>query len=330
VSDEFLSRLSEDPRPEFAEGLERRLREIDAEHDREASGGRLRPALVGAIAVAAVAVAFTLPPVRAAARDFLDLFRVQRFAAVPVDTERLSRLEQGGVDLRGLVGTQVEVIEPAVEPEPVESAALASARAGIDVLEPAALPEGAKPAGIAVARPAAFRVRLDVAKLRGLAEALGVEDAAVPPQWDGATVEVHAPPVVAMQYRRGDSEFVLMQSRGPEVALPEAVDLSELGALGLQMAGMSAAEARLFARRIDWRSTLLVPIPARGSSFREVEVRGRKGLLVTARRSAKETDGRPQQGRWHSVLLWADEDRVYAAAGPGHGIELLEMAQSIG
>jgi hypothetical protein len=30
------------------------------------------------------------------------------------------------------------------------------------------------------------------------------------------------------------------------------------------------------------------------------------------------------------VLLWADEDRVYAAAGPGHGLEVLEMAESIG
>lgn len=44
---------------------------------------RLRPALAGGLALAAIAIAFTLPAVRAAAREFLDLFRVQRFAAVP-------------------------------------------------------------------------------------------------------------------------------------------------------------------------------------------------------------------------------------------------------
>jgi hypothetical protein len=121
-----------------------------------------------------------------------------------------------------------------------------------------------------------------------------------------------------------------MQSRGPEVALPEGVELEELGALGLQMAGMSAEEARLFAGRIDWRTTLLVPIPAEGSNFREVEVQGRKGLLVSGRHRAKPgPDGRTRRGSWNSVLLWADDDNVYAAAGPGHGIEVLQMAESI-
>jgi hypothetical protein len=136
---------------------------------------------------------------------------------------------------------------------------------------------------------------------------------------------------VALRYDRGGSRFVLMQSPGPEVALPDGVDLAELGALGLQMAGMSAEEARLFAARIDWRTTLLVPIPAEGGSFREVDVRGRKGLLVSGRQAEKTAeDGTKRPGRWHSVLLWADEDRVYAAAGPGHGLEVLEMAESIG
>ena len=181
-----------------------------------------------------------------------------------------------------------------------------------------------------MARPGAFRLHLDVEKLRSLAEVVGVEDPRVPGAWDGATLEIHAPPAVVMRYRRGESEFVLWQSRGPEVALPEGVDLADLGALGLEMAGMSAEEARLFAARTDWRSTLLVPIPAEGSNFREVEVQGGKGLLVSGRHEPKpDADGSRRRGRWRSVLLWSDEDRVYAAAGPGHGLEVLAMAQSL-
>jgi len=163
-----------------------------------------------------------------------------------------------------------------------------------------------------------------------VAALLGVENARIPARWDGAVVEVNAPAAVAVRYDRGESHFVLVQSPGPEVALPEGVDLAELGTLGLQMAGMSAEEARLFARRIDWRSTLLVPIPAEGGSFREVDVNGRKGLLVSGRRREEtDPDRTSHSGRWHSVLLWADDDRVYAAAGPGHGLEILEMAESI-
>jgi hypothetical protein len=332
MSDEFLSRLREEPRPEFEERLASRLRAIGAEASdagKRRGKQRLRP-LVGAAAVALAVLALGLPPVRATARGFLDLFRVQRVAAVPVDLERLTRLEQGGVDLRALVGSQVEVIEAAEPPEPVASADQAAALAGIAVRLPATLPPGAEPAGLSVARPGAFRVRLDVAKLRSLSELLGAADVTIPDSWQGAELEVHAPPVVALSYKRADGVFRLMQSRGPEVALPDGIELAELGAVGLQLAGMSAHEARSFARSIDWRSTLLVPIPAQGGSFREVEVMGRKGVLVTAREPHRDADGTTRPGPWRSLLLWADDERVYALAGPGHGVEVLEMARSLG
>jgi hypothetical protein len=280
--------------------------------------------------VAAIGLTLSLPPVRAAAREFLDYFRIQRFVAVPVDTERIERLQRGGIDLRSLVEGQIEVLEPAEEPEAVDDVPLASVLAGVDVRQPSVLPRNATFAGVEVIRPGGFRVRLDTAKIRALAEAFGIDGTRVRDSWEGATMEVHAPPAVALRYERGESEFVLVQSRGPEVELPEDVELAELGALGLQMAGMSAEEARLFAARVDWRSTLLVPIPSEGGSFREVEIQGRKGILVSGRaRPEPGQEGTPRRTRWTSVLLWADDDRVYALAGPGHGIELLEMAGSI-
>lgn len=332
MNDDSLSRLREEPRPEFAENLGRRLAELDAaEADRRSRRPwMLHPAFAGACALALGMAALALPPVRAAARQFLDLFRVQRFAAVPVDPERIERLRTSGIDLRTFVSDQIEVLDPAQEPEVVESLDLASSLAGVDVRLPGAPPRNTTLKEVAVIRPGAFRIRIDTAKLRELAALLGVEDARISAPWDGAALEVHAPPGVALRYERGEQEFVLMQSRGPEVTLPEGVDLAELGALGLQMAGMSAEEAALFAGRIDWCSTLLVPIPAEGGSFREVDVRGRKGLLVSGRRPKRmDPDGTSRPGHWHSVLLWADDDRVYAAAGPGHGFEVLEMAQSI-
>jgi hypothetical protein len=331
MSDDFLSRLREEPDPEYADRLGRRLREIDEARSRTSGAlTRVRPLLAAALVAAVGAAAFLLPAVRATAREFLDLFRVQRVAAVPVDTERLQRLERSGVDLKSLVGGQVEVLEDPGQGEAVDSLAVASSLAGVDVRPATAPPRGATLAETRVSGPGAFRVRLDTEKLRSLVDLLGVEDATIPPEWEGATLEVHTPPLVAMRYHRDtDDDFLLVQSAGPEVALPEGVDLAELGALGLQMAGMSAEEARLFARRVDWRSTLLVPIPAEGSSFREVEVGDRKGLLVTGRAREKGEDGTVHPGRWHSVLLWADEDRVYAAMGPGHGVEVLEMALSV-
>jgi hypothetical protein len=332
MSEEFLQGLREEPRPEFARRLALRLDELEATERERATRplARLRPLAAGGFLVAVLAAAFTLPPVRAAAREFLDLFRIQRVAAVPFDAERLARLDQSGVDLKALVGSQVEVIDPAAPPEPVDNAEAAAALVGVALKQPSQMPQGASLAGMAVGRPGSFRVRFDVEKMRSLAQALGAEEAQVPDAWQGAIVEVHAPPFAAIRYTRGTSEFLFFQSRGPELALPDGIELEQLGTLGLQLAGMSASEARTFARSIDWRSTLLLPIPAQGGSFREVEVQGRKGVLVTAREPDRQVDGETRRGRWRSVLLWADAERVYALGGPGHGVELLEMAQSLG
>jgi hypothetical protein len=331
MSDGFLSRFREEPRPEFAEGLERRLRGIDeSEAGRRSMRRRLIPALAGIALVAAITVAFMLPSVRAAAREFLDLFRIKRFAAVPVDPDRLARLQQGGVDLNALVLEQVEVTEPAGQPETADSPAAAGALAGIAVQQPSVLPRGAALAEVRVDHPGAFRVRLDTSKLESLARTMGVEDVEIPAAWEGATIDVQTSPVVVMRYHRGEEDFVLVQSRGPEVALPPGVDLAELGRLGLRMAGMSPEEARLFARAVDWRSTLLVPVPAQGASFREVEVSGQKGLLVSSYQKPKPAaDGKQERGRWRSVLLWSFGGKVFALEGQGQGIEVLEMAQSI-
>jgi hypothetical protein len=334
MSDDFLSRFKEDPRPEFAGELQRRLGEPEGAvaAPRRPRAGRLVAVLAWTGAASLVAFAFMLPPVRVAAQGFLDLFRVKKFAAIQVDPERLARLRSGDLDLKSLVSEQVEVLEPARKPETVDGPETAGAEAGIVVRKPSVLPRGAALAEVAVAHPGSFRVTLDVSKVETVAHALGVEDAALPPEWDGATVQVAAPAVVVLRYRRGQDDFALLQSRNPEVDLPAGVDLVRLGTLGLRMAGMSPEEARLFARTIDWRSTVLVPIPLEGGTFREVEVHGSKGLLVTSRHTPRSTAaGEVRSGsRWHSVLLWAEGNEVFALHGPGQGIEVLEMAQSIG
>ena len=85
----------------------------------------------------------------------------------------------------------------------------------------------------------------------------------MPEGLDGAVVSVRMSPAIFALYKRGQDEFRFAQARAPEITLPEGLDLPRLGALGLQLAGLSAEEARLFARTIDWRSTVLVPVPAR-------------------------------------------------------------------
>ena len=343
MSDDFLSRLREEPRPEFKGRLESRLDEIDerARERRRARSPwrRLTPALAGAGLVATLAFAFTLDPVRAAAREFLDLFRVKRFAAVPVDPARLEKLSKGGLDFKSLVADQVQVVVAPGKPDIVDSPEAGAAEAGIVAQLPSVLPQRAELDETAVGRPGSFRVQIDTTKLEALALAASADEIEIPAWWNGVTIDVETPPVLALRYARtvelGDGRparedtFVLLQSAIPEVELPEGFDLAILGRLGLRLAGMSAEEALGFSRTIDWRATLLVPVPIQGGTFREVEVSGHRGLLVTIR-PPKAPGGEPSP-RPHALVTWSTADKMFAIQGPAthEGMELLEMAQSI-
>jgi hypothetical protein len=344
VSDDFLSRLREEPRPEFRDDLESRLHETDArERERRLAPSpyrRFAPALAGAALAAALAFAFTLEPVRAAARDFLDLFRVKRFAAVPVDPARLERLAKGGLDFKSLVADQVQVVVAPQKPEVVGSPEAGAVAAGITARQPTVLPRQAELAETTVGRLGSFRVRIETAKLEALALAAGADEIEIPAWWNGATIDVELPPVLVMRYARpaapgetrpaGDPGYVLMQSSIPQVDLPEGFDLATLGRLGLRVSGMSAEEALTFSRAIDWRTTLLVPVLVQGGTFREVDVAGEKGLLVTYEPPVQPAaGGTARRARQQSLLLWSTADEAFAITGPGGGMELLEMAQSI-
>jgi hypothetical protein len=344
VKDDFLSRLRDEPAPEFDERLAERLRAIDAqERERRLAPSpwrRFTPVLAGAGVVAALALAFTLEPVRAAAREFLDLFRVKRFAAVPVDPQRLERLAQGGLDFKTLVADQVQVVVAPQEPVEVASPEAGAVEAGIVAHLPTVLPRRAALVGTRLVRPGSFRVQVDTAKLEALALAAGADEIEIPAFWHGATIEIEVPPVLATRYARtteyGDGRppredaFVLFQSATPEVELPEGFDLAILGRLGLRLAGLSAEDALTFSRAIDWRATLLVPVPVQGGTFREVEVSGNRGLLVTVQPPPRTAPGAPAR-RAHSILLWSAPDKVFALQGPAtrDGVEILEMAQSV-
>jgi hypothetical protein len=264
---------------------------------------------------------------------------VKRFAAVPVDPQRLARLAEGGLDLKTLVAEQVQVVVPPEKPAPFASPEAAGVAAGIEVREPAWVPREATLAETFVARPGSFRAQLDTAKLEALARAVGAEEIEIPAFWNGATLDVELPPSLMLRFARPveagappatEDAIALVQSATPNVLLPEGFDLATLGRLGLRVAGMSAEDALSFSRAIDWRTTLLVPVPVQGGTYREVDVAGERGLLVTFTPPAKPgADGATRRARQHSLLLWSASDKAYALSGPGGGGELLEMAQSV-
>ena len=333
MDDQFLYDLREDPSPEFAEKLRRKLSEQVASAQMSRLPIWRKPAAV-ALAVAAVfLISLSFPAVRAVAQQFLDLFRVQRFVAVSADPERLKQIQRianEGFDLKSLLSRNVKVVKEPQPPQSVDSVEAAEQLTGLTVQLPTTLPSEVVQKEMIVVGEGALEFTADTGLLQDVLDALDLRDVLVPQQLSGAVVKVRMPPRVITNYvRAGISRARLLQAASPEISLPPGVDLPQIAEIALRILGMSLDEARQYAYSVDWHGTLLVPVPADVASFREVEVGNSKGLLIEASgQRSFGPSGSPLQEQG-SMVLWSDGGKVFSLSGTINKRDLLQMASAI-
>lgn len=267
-----------------------------------------KPVFVSLALVLLLVVAFTLPPVRAAASDFLGLFRVQKFAAISVSPEQLALLEELADD--GLYPGELEMIQEPGPPETVASLAAAEAASGRAVKT---IPALGTPTSVQVSGGGQGRLLVDLESARAILDTAGVDPLLLPDSLDGSAVEVTVFPAVEQRW----DTVSLVQTESPFVNYPEDVDPTLLGESLLRVLGMAPAEAERLAANIDWTNTLLLPIPEDVASFREVRVAGNSGLALSS------VDGNG------SSLMWQEEGTVFLLVGEGSVEEILALAQAI-
>jgi hypothetical protein len=329
MDDKFLHEMRREPRPEYAANLRAKLARQDPRPGWLGFAWpafRLTPALAGAMAVAVIGLLFVFPSVRAWAQTFLDSFRVRTFTAVNVDEDRIKALDSPELDLKHLIGDQFETLKEPGPPQSFPTPEAAGAMAGIQVHQPAALPPGYSLASVHVRGEAATRVTGSTARLGRLMESLQIRDVPLPTSLDGQTATLRVPPMVRLTYVNGVRTVEFFQGRSPEVSLPAGVDLALLGEIGLRIIGIERAEAHRLAQSIDWHGTMVVPVPADARSFRAVDVRGQRGLLIESPQNRTGSDGRKRRD---NVVMWSEGESVYAIHGPLEAVSLLEMANSV-
>lgn len=330
MDDRFLHEQRRDPSPGYARSLRERLRGIEAETP--ARGFRLHPAFATALGVALVALSFALPAVRVAAQNALDMFRVQSFAAIEIDdqvAERLKQLKGVGEDPMSAILEKQDIHEPG-QPVDFPSADLAASAAGLTGLrKPGPMPGGltfdkATATGQGSAR---FIVHAD--KVQHVLDALGINDVHVPMAFDGKSISVHLPASVIQQYKSGAHQLAIIEANSPEVSLPPGANLQQMGEIGLRVLGLDAAEARRTAASIDWRNTLVVPVPANAASFRQVDVNGHHGLMIHTSPAPASDENGGRRRRGGVLVMWSEGNRVFAVQGDVQPEDVLEVAQSL-
>jgi len=321
MDDQFLRDLKKQPSSEFAGRLRATLRALPPSAvARVAPAATLQRWFAAAASIAVVGFAFTLPPVQAAAEAFLQIFRVRQFTGVQFDIERIRSLESSGLRPEAIFGD----VEPLTgEPQPVSyaTAADAGAAAGIRVRTPAWIPQGYSAAEIMGSSEFAARITLKTAGLQAVLDALGLGDVELPEGLDGQAATVRVPPIVTQRYVNGDRNIHVIQAQSPDVSFPAGVDLSQLAYAALRVLGMPRDEAYRMSVTIDWRSTLIVPVPSQAVAYRPINVAGNEGLLIEGLARDEQYPG--------GALMWSVGGETFAVTGPLSGEELLEIAQTL-
>jgi hypothetical protein len=275
------------------------------------SGANRRFALAAAFSVLLLlfGLSFSFPTMRAAASDFLGLFRVQKFAAISISPEQIAFLERMADE--GLTPGEFEVTQDPGAPSPVSSLSEASAMTGLAVRS---LTQLGDPEVIYVNGGSEGRLTIDLAGSRAILAASGVDPSMLPDSLDGQQVTVTIFAGVEQHWQDGTW---LLQTESPLVEYPHGLDPVLMGQALLQILGMNKDEALRLARNIDWTSTLLLPVPQDLASFNEVQVDGQSSLALTS------LDGQ------HGVILWQNEGIIFLLNGSGSLAELASLANSL-
>jgi Putative zinc-finger len=301
-----------------------------------ARGRRWRPLWIGAVAATILLCSLAFPFGRGLAQRFLGTLRVEKVQPVRLDFSALDGNRPLQEMLRQMISDKV-VVTADEKPQPASTAADASQLAGFSAHVLGARTDAPK---FVVGGQHAFHMTIDRTRLQDIFDQAGRADLLLPATLDGASVSVNVPRSVMVEY--GDCPeahpagaaqnapaqahsgawancLALQEVPSPLVNMPSDLNLQQLAEIGFQLAGMSATQARSLGQTIDWKSTLVLPIPRFASSYSQVTVNGVQGTLI---------EGSGRRGPDY-VLVWVKNGIIYGLVGHGDSSNAVALANSL-
>ena len=305
----------------------------------------LRPLWVTIAVIAVLAVSLTFQPVQALAASFLGLFRVQQVIILPINSNTIQNLQNNqdiSKAVSQLFSDSVNVTRPATPPQQVADAATASKLAGFEVRQ---WKDSTLPEVITVSSGQAFTFTVNRDRAQQILTALGNNTLQLPKTIDGAKISVDIPSGVSIAYgdcpaRRNKQSadaaaptdqpsptpstdcMVLLQIPSPTINAPSTIDPAQLAAIGLQALGMSADQAKSFSQKVDWSTTLVIPIPTGEVTYQNVQVDGASGYVLAPVSGSNSANAR------YSVV-WVKNGVIYSVAGTGDPAQGLAVAKDL-
>lgn len=289
-----------------------------------------RPVWTALAVIAVLALVFTVTPANAWASSFLGLFRVQKVQVVsfnPAAAENArGQLDANQAAIKQVFADDLKISDHG-STVTVASAAEAAQKAGFTPRVPSAMTNPV----ISVRPGMNATFTINQPKLQSLMDAVGI-NAQLPASTNGKVITADVGDAVAVSSagcpvsnKALQSEAsvpsnctVLVQLPSPVVNTPEGLNVQQLGQAMFQFFGVSAADAQQLSQRIDWTSTLILPIP-QGSKlqYQDIQVDGVTGTFL--QETSQNSYG----------LVWVKDGMLYGLHGPGGLTDAQKLVASL-
>jgi hypothetical protein len=297
---------------------------------------RWRFTWAASLATAVLIVSLLFPAGRSFAQRLLATLRVERVQTVNLDFSPLNGASREPIEALAKVLSDNTVVTTNEKESFVISRDAATQAVGFSVR---LISSRVDEPSFEVSGVHAFHMTLDRARLQDILEQAGRSDLLLPASLDGATVSVQVPRAVAVKYgacKRGDQIsadpssstaatadpcLLLIQAPSPIVNVPSDLNVQQLAEIALQLGGWNAVKAREFCQSVDWKSTLVLPIPRNVQSYETVTINGVRGTLMQFPNSNAD---RPS-----FALIWIDDGIIYNLIGRGDPTSAVQLASSL-
>ncbi len=274
---------------------------------------RLRPVAIGAAVLALFAATLLVDPWRAAASNWLSVFRTQKIATIETNPQVVANAIQG-LDQKlspELIRRLAQVSGPEKLPDMETTTPEVAIALMAPLLQPATLPADlpAEPTRWGARLPATYTLRPDVDAINNWLYDQGII-AALDPKLKGQTFQVVTPTMVARQWRSEGRSLMIIQATNLQVSGTTDVDLSALAGLMAQLAGAPASVIDQIRQTPDLANTL--PLPVGPEIGEPVQIGQAQGVYYP-----KEEGG---------ALVWQQGGFTYYVGGNLTRTELLAVA----
>lgn len=288
---------------------------------------RYKKGAIAACLVAAVGISMTFPPVKAAAQNFLQIFRVSRVETIEVTQQDLEEIQNalveadGELDLKEFGSITASNISVEYKETTIDEA---QRSLGFDIKEVTDLPFEAGNVSMYMMGPGEIRFNLNVNNVNRFVKTLG-GDNLLPGELEGKEFTVKYGGQVSISYtddsgaNGNNSHYVTLDEISlPEIIVPDGTDVEEVREAVLELPFMPEHLKQQLSMIDEWEKTLPIPVTDE-SHTRKIDVNGNPGVLYIS--------DNPQHP--YTQVVWAEDGVLLTLSGEFDEEEAIRIAESV-